>query len=646
MFGSRTGSTRFLTVLLVSAGIGSEGFEASGRPRPRNGELKTPRRFFVRHATIAENEAPESSHLGATPPDMVAFASGYTTVFEELVCKSCQASQGEVPDDLFGTYFRSGPAMFSAGSILPPKKSLIQPKQPPVLDGEDKTRMVPHPFEGDGAVLGVTFSREGDVTARFRFIRGTPFTYERKKGKRVYTGMDSTRMEGPSAGGGLANDLPLPLYRHNLMPGLNKLRKNTANSRAIYWGKRLFSLWEGGQPHKLDALALSTDGRSMLGGAIKKEADPFGGKMIYDPSKNRALFYAVSHESKDSSIVCYEFDDKFRLIENGRIETTVPGFALITDFAATENYAVFVQPPIATNGMRFLMDKGPGRALKVEDRPSIVHLIPRPESSKQQMSLPLPIDSLSDSNLHFINAYEDGGLIIFDVIRSDGSKIGDKVLSWPWGSSLEEYQACASKKSLWRYTIDTQRGSVSKKLMFNDHCFFGGINPAVSMKEHRYIYMNVGALGADVAPPQGIARFDCETAESQVWMPENFEFCGEPMYARRATEDGSNDPGYILSVLYNGKKNESELLILQANKIPSGPIARLPLDIAIPHGLFGCFSTAEEATSWSTEEIERRAKLADKMESKGNMWNEVRSEFSGLGLRFSDMDEYGFDFLF
>jgi hypothetical protein len=85
---------------------------------------------------------------------------------------------------------------------------------------------------------------------------------------------------------------------------------------------------------------------------------------------------------------------------------------------------------------------------------------------------------------------------------------------------------------------------------------------------------------------------------------------------------------------------------LQANKIPSGPIARLPLDIAIPHGLFGCFSTAEEATSWSTEEIERRAKLADKMESKGNMWNEVRSEFSGLGLRFSDMDEYGFDFLF
>ena len=68
-------------------------------------------------------------------------------------------------------------------------------------------------------------------------------------------------------------------------------------------------------------------------------------------------------------------------------------------------------------------------------------------------------------------------------------------------------------------------------------------------------------------------------------------------------------------------------------------MARIPLGMGIPHGLYGCFTDAEEAV-WSGEEIERRAKLADKMESRGNLWNEVKSDFSGLGLRFDDMEEY------
>ena len=141
-------------------------------------------------------------------------------------------------------------------------------------------------------------------------------------------------------------------------------------------------------------------------------------------------------------------------------------------------------------------------------------------------------------------------------------------------------------------------------------------------------------------------------------MPEEFEFCGEPMYAPRKTNENGNDNkesqgadiekeedgGYILSVLFNGKTEESELLVLEADKIANGPVARVPLGVAVPHGLFGCFSSADEA-SWAADEIDRRAKLADKMESRGNMWNEVKSDFSGLGLRLDDWDEYFGDIL-
>jgi hypothetical protein len=33
------------------------------------------------------------------------------------------------------------------------------------------------------------------------------------------------------------------------------------------------------------------------------------------------------------------------------------------------------------------------------------------------------------------------------------------------------------------------------------------------------------------------------------------------------------------------------------------------------------------------------------MESRGNMWNEVKSDFSGLGLRLDDFEEYFGDLL-
>jgi len=48
---------------------------------------------------------------------------------------------------------------------------------------------------------------------------------------------------------------------------------------------------------------------------------------------------------------------------------------------------------------------------------------------------------------------------------------------------------------------------------------------------------------------------------------------------------------------------------------------------------------------WPSDEIERRTRLADKIESRGNRWNEVKSDFSGLGLRLDDFEEYFGDIL-
>lgn len=301
-------------------------------------------------------------------PDMKAYAAGYSTVFQELPFESVTASEGSIPSDLVGTYYRSGPAMFSAGAIVPPKASIVQPKQPPAPDGTDKDRMVKHPFDADGAILGVTFPGDGSVSSRFRYVRTTAMTNERKKGKRLYGGMESTRAEGVNVAKGQGNDFPVPMFKHHLQPGLNKLRKNTSNTRSIYWSKKLLTLWEGGLPYKLDALGLSTEGRSQLGGVLN-ESDPFSGKAAYDTKKDRILFYSNKQDGGSSDLTLYEFNSKFRVASAN--EYQLPGFAVLSDFTVTEKYAIFVQPPVVTNGMSFMLSKDPVKALKSENGPAV-----------------------------------------------------------------------------------------------------------------------------------------------------------------------------------------------------------------------------------------------------------------------------------
>ena len=574
--------------------------------------------------------------------DFKAYANGYKTVFAELPFQECTATVGSIPGDLKGTYFRSGPAMFSAGSIPPPKTSIIQPRDgPPVPDGQNPKRMVLHPFDGDGGLLGVTFPGNGSATARFRYVRTVAFTNERRKGQRLYKGMDSTRDMGPTIGEGMGNDLHTPLFRHHLQPGLNKNRKNTSNTRPIYWARRLLTMWEGGQPYKIDELALSTEGRSQLGGVLK-ESDPFGSKMVIDPIKKHAIMYAVAQDAQRSEVTVYEFNDKFRLLAEGnagKVTQQLPGLALLSDLGVTENYAVFVQPPV-TAGMQFLLVKEPGKVAKLEKAAATLHLVPRLGSKKKPKSLTIPFDGAVEAEVQIINSFENGDTIVFDAIRAEASHKTSQTQAsqWPWASSYDEYMQNAAKRSLWRYTVDLKSGSVSKEPLTDMQSFFGTVSPSSSTQKHSHIYMAIGGMGSAIAPPQGVARFDVESRTMDAWMPQGHEFCGEPMFAPKEGA-ASADNGYILTVLFNGKTEQSEILIFESQNIAGGPVTRIPIGIGIPHGLNGCFAASEEAT-WSLEEIQRRAKLADKMESRGNRWNEVKSDFSGLGLRFDDMEEY------
>ena len=50
---------------------------------------------------------------------------------------------------------------------------------------------------------------------------------------------------------------------------LDIIPKNVANTNVLVWGRRCLVLFEAGQPYRLDARSLQTQGMDLLGGAIR-----------------------------------------------------------------------------------------------------------------------------------------------------------------------------------------------------------------------------------------------------------------------------------------------------------------------------------------------------------------------------------------
>ena len=50
---------------------------------------------------------------------------------------------------------------------------------------------------------------------------------------------------------------------------LDIIPKNVANTNVLVWGGRCLVLFEAGQPYRLDARSLQTQGMDLLGGAVR-----------------------------------------------------------------------------------------------------------------------------------------------------------------------------------------------------------------------------------------------------------------------------------------------------------------------------------------------------------------------------------------
>ena len=454
---------------------------------------------------------------------------------------------GAVPEGLTGTLFRNGPGLLDINGIP-----------------------IQHPFDGDGMVCQFSF-QDGKVHFQNRFVRTEGFVEEQKAGTILYRNVFGTQKPG----GWFKNAFDFK-------------QKNIANTSIIYWGNKLLALWEGGLPYRLDAKTLETFGTDQLHG-ILGETEAFSAHPWVEPSSvlnnnQPCLINFYIEPGLSSTIHIYEFDPEFNLLR--KQSRSIPGFAFIHDFVITPHYYVFFQNPVKFNPIPFVLGlKGAGECIKLKPEENTkIWVIPRNHSTGDGMK---KLEVNAGFIFHHGNAFEisDNQLCVDSICYADFPEVDPE-------SDFRDIDFDALYPGqLWRFTLNLETETVDKELVEPRCCEFPEIHPEKVGQSYRYLFMATAHQPRGNAPLQGILKYDWEKQDHIVWSEAPHGFVSEPIFVPKPASTEEDD-GWILTLVYNGKKHCSELVILEGKTLTE--TARLGLKYHIPYGLHG---------SWTSDNI-------------------------------------------
>ena len=338
------------------------------------------------------------------------------------------------------------------------------------------------------------------------------------------------------------------------------------------------ALWEADQPYRLDPSTLETLGLEDFSGLLKP-GDPFSAhpRILPGADGDRLVNFAIK-PGLSSTVKIFEFDRLGEVVHQQQF--AIPGFAFIHDFAVTPNYYIFFQNPVTLNPIPFLFGfRGAGECISFQPQhPTKVWLLPRGSDQPQRLG--------TDSCFvfHHANAYETEGQVIVDSVCYD---------TFPTLESGVDFRDIdfdtVPPSTLWRFRIDPVAATVEKTSLITRPCEFPTLNPAQVGQDYRYVYLGATDSSVGNAPLQAILKRDLQTGQEQLWSAAPQGFMGEPVFIPKpdATRE---DQGWLVALVYDGDRNRSDVVILEAEQIAQGPITRLHLQHHIPYGLHGSFT--------------------------------------------------------
>jgi carotenoid cleavage dioxygenase len=334
-------------------------------------------------------------------------------------------------------------------------------------------------------------------------------------------------------------------YRNRWIVG-----KYAPNTNVIRHGGRILALVETRQPVEITA-ELETTGPHDFGGAL-------GSSMTAHPKicprTGELLFF--SYGPSRPHLTYYRADATGRVIH--RTDIDVPAMTFMHDFAITERYAVFYVLPVLVNDFRS------ATPVRWEDGfPARFGVLPRDGGNEDVRWFDVAPCTIS----HTVNAFEDNGTIVLDAVRAP---------------------RLMKPNELYRFTFDLATGRAEEKVLDPRFLDFPRVHPAKVGSRHRYTYtIELCDFGSDGGFTRTVARQHDNVTGSVAAHPFGDDAMpGECVVAPRPGSTAEDDAWALLFV-HRRDGSATELVILDAARFASPPVARIRLACRVPFGFHG-----------------------------------------------------------
>ncbi|XP_062327986.1 beta,beta-carotene 15,15'-dioxygenase [Osmerus eperlanus] len=504
--------------------------------------------------------------------------------------------KGAVPEWLQGTLLRNGPGKFTVGDMA-----------------------YNHWFDGMALIHSFTF-KDGEVYYRSKFLNSE--TYKKNTGANRIIVSEFGTMIYPDP----CKNIFSRTFSHlcNIIPDFTD--NNLIN--IIRYGKDYYASSEVNYINQIDPMTLETIGRTNYRNHIAlnlatahphydEEGNTYNmGTALMSFGRPKYIIFKVPADASDKN-------NKKPALRKVEMVCSIPFRSTLFpsyfhSFGMTENYIIFVEQPFKLDILRlataYFRGVNWGSCLKYDkEDTTLIHLVDR--NTGKIVSTKFYTDALMV--FHHVNAYEDEGHVVFDMIIYEESNIYE--MFYIQNMTQETSQFVENNKSfsppiVQRFVLplnvqkdtptgtnlvtlqDTTATAVTQKdgsiYCCSDTVFEGlelpGINYKFNGKKYRYFY---GSRVEWSPQPNMIAKVDTVTRKHLFWTQDNC-YPSEPVFVASPGAVEEDDGVILSSVISSDPKESSFMLVLDAKHFKE--IARASIDASIHIDLHGLFIPAQD----------------------------------------------------
>lgn len=343
-------------------------------------------------------------------------------------------------------------------------------------------------------------------------------------------------------------------------PGTPDIRASTANTNVIAHAGKIMALVENALPMMMTR-DLDTVGFHDYGGKLDT---PFTAHPKVCPASGEMHFFGYGF--MPPFLTYHAVDASGALLRSIPIPTKAP--TMMHDFAMTSDHVIFMDLPVvfdmpaAQRGtMPFAWSDSYGARLGILKRGAGI------ESLRWVEIDPCYV-------FHVANAFEEAdGTIVIDVAWYNEL--------WRGGPSATSFD----KASLKRWRIPSGATKAQEQLLDDKAIEFPRVNESLTGSRHNIVYSV--DTGSDLASGRytSVRKYDLKSGNNTL---HDFG-TGVPSEFVHIAPDGTTgeDDGWLMGFVYDRARDASDLVILDAQRIESKPVARIGLPARVPQGFHG-----------------------------------------------------------